>query len=171
MYGGTFARSYSVSIFGVRHREKSLLVWVVFLAFSKKTRQRRSGCWKRGSRRKVSQSAISLLDLQTRAPWTEVELAQMNESCLAGVQKVLFGPRDRESPKSHLRRCKQGLRPCNPMLRQCNEPFVPISAKTFCALSEALWARSADLTSVPGGLVCNTRRAPDYSSNLCPPEI
>ena len=52
--------------------------------------------------------------------------------------------------RTGLRRCK----PCNPMLRQCNEFFAPISAKTFCALSKALWARSADLTSVPGGLVC-----------------
>ena len=33
--------------------------------------------------------------------------------------------------------------------------FPPVSAKTFCAPSKALWARSADLTSVPGGLVCN----------------
>ena len=41
------------------------------------------------------------------------------------------------------------------MLRQCNEPFVPTAPKTFCALPKALWATSADLTSVPGGLVCN----------------
>ena len=79
----------------------------------------------------------------------------MTESCPAGVQKVFLGPRDRESPKRHLRRCKQGLRPCNPVLRQCNEPFVPTSAKTFCTLSKALWATSANLTSVPRGLVCN----------------
>ena len=78
----------------------------------------------------------------------------MTESCLAGVQKV-FGPRGQESPKSHLCLGKQGLRPCNPMLRHCNKPFVPMSAKTFCALSKALWARSADLISVPGGLVCD----------------
>ena len=41
------------------------------------------------------------------------------------------------------------LRLYNPMLRQCKKPFVPLSAKTFCAVSKALWARSADLTSVP----------------------
>ena len=69
--------------------------------------------------------------------------------------KTSFGPTDWELPKSHLRRCKQGLRPCNPMLRQCNKRFVPTAPKTFCALSKALWATSADLTSVPGGLVCN----------------
>ena len=40
-----------------------------------------------------------------------------------------------ERSKSHLRLSKQGLRLCNPMLRQCTQPFVPLSAKTFCALS------------------------------------
>ena len=59
--------------------------------------------------------------------------------------KRSFGPKDQESPKSHLRLGKRGL-------RQCNQPFAPLSAKTFCALSKALWGRSADLTSVPGGL-------------------
>ena len=29
----------------------------------------------------------------------------------------------------------------NPILRQCNQPFASMSAKTFCALSEALWGR------------------------------
>ena len=43
------------------------------------------------------------------------------------------------------------------MLRQCNKPFAPMSATTFCALSKALWARSADLSSVHGGLVCNAK--------------
>ena len=47
-----------------------------------------------------------------------------------------------------LRLGKQGLHSCNPMLRQCNKPSAPKSAKTFCALSKALWARSADLISV-----------------------
>ena len=38
--------------------------------------------------------------LQTRAPWTEVELAQMTESCLAGVQKVFRPEGPRVSQKS-----------------------------------------------------------------------
>ena len=81
---------------------------------------------------KVSEDSLSAeLVLQTRAPWTEVKLAQMTESCLAGVQRS-FGPSDQESPKSYLRLGKQGLRPCNPMLRQCNGSCVPtISLMTF----------------------------------------
>ena len=43
---------------------------------------------------------VGELILQTRAPWTEVELAQMNESCLAGVQKVFWPEGPRVSQKS-----------------------------------------------------------------------
>ena len=89
--------------------------------------------------------------LQTRAPWTEVKSARMTKSCLAGCKRS-FGPRDQESPKSRLRLCKRGLRPCNPMLHQCSKQSAPTSIKNSCALSKALWARSVDLTSVPGGL-------------------
>ena len=32
------------------------------------------------------------------------------------------------------------------MLCQCIKPFAPMSAKTSCALSKALWVRSADLS-------------------------
>ena len=66
---------------------------------------------------------------------------QMTKSCLA--------------PKSHLRLGKQGLHLCNSMLHQCNQPFAPMSAKIFRALSKAFWARSVDLTCVPDGRACN----------------
>ena len=72
----------------------------------------------------------------------------MIESCLAGLQKIFWAPKDKEPPKCQLRLCKGGLRLCNPMLSTCNKPYVPMSAKTSCALSKTLWARSADLTSV-----------------------
>ena len=64
-----------------------------------------------------------------------------------------FQPSGTEPPKSHLRLGKRGL-------RQCNKPFDPMPAKVSCALSKALWARPADLTSVLGGLVCNAPKTP-----------
>ena len=65
----------------------------------------------------------------------------MTESCLAGVQKVFWaeGPRVSRKPLAPL---------------QTGFASVPMPAETFCALSKALWARSADLTSVHGALVC-----------------
>ena len=64
--------------------------------------------------------------------------------------KRSFGPKDQESPKSHLRLGKRGLRRCNPMLRQCNQPCAPLSARPF--------APSPKHFGVPGGLVCNPKR-------------
>ena len=78
----------------------------------------------------------------------------MTERCLVGVQKVFWAEGLRVSQKS-VAPGKRGLRLCNPMLRQSNKPFAPMSANS--ALSKALRARSGDLTSVPGGLVCNPR--------------
>ena len=77
----------------------------------------------------------------------------MTEGCLAGVQTVFWKEGPRVSQRS-LAPGQKRFAPVQPMLRQCNQPFAPVSAKTFCALSKALWGRSADLTSVPGGLVC-----------------
>ena len=77
---------------------------------------------------------------------------QMIESCPARVQKS-FGLRDQESPKSQVCLGKRGLRPCNPMLRQCSKPFAPMSAKTSCAFSRALRARSADVPGDVGNLL------------------
>ena len=89
----------------------------------------------------VAETQSTTLALQTRAPWTEVKLAQISESCLAGVQKVFWAEGSRVSQESlalgQARFApKQGLRPCNPMLRQCNKHSVHMSAKTFCALSK-----------------------------------
>ena len=53
--------------------------------------------------------AISGPELQTRAPWTEVNLAQMTESCLAGVQKVFWAEGPRVSHKSQRRTNVQQL--------------------------------------------------------------
>ena len=72
----------------------------------------------------------------------------MTESCALRRCKTSFGLREQESPESHLCLGKQGLRPCT-------KPCAPLSAKTSCALSQPVRSRSADLTSVPGGLACN----------------
>ena len=74
-----------------------------------------------------------------------VKSVQMTESCLAGVQEVLWT----EGPKvfqTHLRLGKQGLRWCNPMLSQCDSflplcpqrPFAP-SPKCFGADELISW--------------------------------
>ena len=79
----------------------------------------------------------------------------MTESCLAGVPKGLLARGTESLPKVT---CASATKVCARAAPCCASAtsLLPMSAKTFCALPKALWARSADLTSVPGGLVCNT---------------
>ena len=91
--------------------------------------------------------------LQTRAPWTEVKLPQTTESCLTGVQKVFWAKGPRVSQKSHVSG-QTRFAPVQPHVAPVQRPFCSDVRKDLLCPSKALWAASADLTSVPGGLVC-----------------
>ena len=67
---------------------------------------------------------FAFLVLQTRAPWTEVNLAQMTESCLAGVQKVFRPEGPRVSQKS--------LAPVQTRFAPVQPPVAPVQ-RAFCS--------------------------------------
>ena len=104
------------------------------------------------------ETSICFMVSQTTAPWTEVKSVPMTEFqslkvVFRGCERC-FGPRGRESQKS-LAPGQARVPPVQHHVALQPSFCSHVCEDLFRPLSKALWARSTDLTSVPGGLVCN----------------